>query len=120
MARRSMVWLGVVACAVAAAIAVVWVTRPDLTRVPIDYVEVARDTDGRTLHVHLTFSSCQEFDRIGSVEGVRSVALAAYVHDLPSCGTAPTTSRVVPWRLELPLLGRPIVDTAGSPLTVAS
>ena len=121
MARRSAMWLVAGALAVAAIATVVWVNRPTgLTQVPIEYVELVTNTDGRSIDVHLTYSSCLEFDRMVTDENFQNIRLAAYVHALPTCGTVPTTTHVVSLRLELPLLNRRILDYSGGPLPVAS
>jgi hypothetical protein len=119
--RRNARWLVLGSVAVAAIGTAVWVNRPgDLTRVPIEYVALVPNSDGRSIEVHLTYSSCLEFDRLVTDESIGNVRLAAYVHDRPSCGTAPTTEHVAPLRLGSPLLNRRIIDHAGNPLTVAS
>lgn len=121
MRSTTRVWLVVGVCGVLVAGAVLWALRPDLTRVPIDRVDVVTGGDGRSLQVHLTYSSCQELVRVAVDETTRNVRLGAFVHDLPTCGTAPTTSQVVPLRLEYPLWDRPVLDyTSSRPLTVAS
>lgn len=123
MYRQRMTWLVAAACGVLAAVAVVWLARtPDtarapLTPVPIAAVGVVPLPDGRTVNVHLTYSSCQEFDRVDVAEDARTVRLTAYVHDLPSCGTVPTTSQVVPVWLSSPLWDRTVVDgDTGAPV----
>ena len=121
MRSNTKVWLAAGVCGVLAAGAALWALRPDLTQVPIDRVDVVSGGDGRALRVHLTYSSCQEFVRLAYDETTRNVRLAAFVHDLPTCGTVPTTSQVVPLRLEYPLWDRPVLDYSTSrPLTVAS
>ncbi|GAB3840042.1 hypothetical protein ACFPIJ_34180 [Dactylosporangium cerinum] len=113
MRRQSVVWLTAGVLAVAAATgAVAWfsMAEPPAERISIDAVAA----DGQQLHVHLTFSSCDELDRIDVVEATEVVRLSAYVHERPSqtCGTAPIDQRTVDLSLREPLGNRSVVDDA--------
>jgi hypothetical protein len=109
MWRRGVLWLVVAAGGV-----LVWLPRgSDATRTPLRPVpieDVGERTDGHTVVVYLTHSSCQEFDRIDVAEDAHTVRLTAYVRDVPWCGTAPETSQAVPVWLGGPLERRTVVD----------
>ncbi|GIG48671.1 hypothetical protein [Dactylosporangium siamense] len=115
MRRQSVVWLAAGVLAVAAAtgaVAAAWPLRaePPAKRISIDAVYA----DGSALRVHLTFSSCDQVDRIDVVEEARAVRLSAYVRDRPSptCGTAPIDQLTVDVRLNDALDDRSVVDDA--------
>jgi hypothetical protein len=81
---------------------------PAERRIAIDAVYA----DQQTLRVHLTYSSCDELDRVDVAEDDRAVRVSAYVHDRPepSCGTAPIDRRIVDVRLHQPVGERSVVD----------
>src|SRR4051794_6115667 len=115
MRRQGVVWLagGVLAVAVAAGGgAAGWPSRAGTSaeQISIDAVY----GDGSALRVHLTFSSCDQLDRVDVVEESGVVRLSAYVRDRPSptCGTAPIDQLTVDVRLQDALGDRSVVDDA--------
>lgn len=106
-----MFWLSTAVVVVVVA-AVVWFSRTEDTtkRIAIDAVYGHEET----LDVYLTYSSCDEVDRIDAAEDASTVRLSAYVHDLPSptCGTSPISKRTVQVVLRRPLAKRSVVDSA--------